>query len=623
MRKKGIIILLVFCLIFVIVAFFFRDYRIEKGLENIGSSIVGAKVEIDDFHFSLLKMECSWKRLQVANKKNPWKNILETDKASFDIETRPLFWKRIIINEMVLENVRQGTPRTTDGSLPKKPESGKGAAEPNIAVKAKQAIEKQFGAIPVFDLSGLGKKLKIDSLVNVENLLSVQGYEKLNLAADSSFDYWSSQLKIKTYQDRVSDLENQIKTLKLDKIKTVPELTSALDNINKINKEVKSLKKEVLNKHSSLTQTFTDLQNGLNAVEKDLKSDIERAKGLAQLKDLDVKDVSMLLFGDPVVNKTQQILDYVALGRKYLPTVKKLKGSEKEKSPPRLKGQNIIFPFHYRYPKFLIRKISLSGATAAGDTNQAYFISGILNGLTNEPVVYGRPTQFEIDLNRLEGNQYNVKGSLDHTAEIAHDSLWISANRFALGEVKLKKSKYFPQALKAKKGNISAAGFFIGDGIDLKLDVDASPVEFIFKQDSGDKITKIVKDVLTDLNRVTLTTQLKGDTTNYKMRLNSNVDQVLANRVKQTISQNLKQAQLQVENYVNAAVDKSRVKVETLVEKNKKTMLAELDAVKQTVEKKVEELEKKKKDVEKRIEDEKKKLENQAKNKLKSLFKKP
>jgi len=331
----------------------------------------------------------------------------------------------------------------------------------------------------------------------------------------------------------------------------------------------------------------------------------------------------MLLFGDPVVKKTQQILDYVALGRKYLPTVKKLNGTEKEKSPPRLKGQNIFFPFHYRYPKFLIRKVSLSGATAAGDTSQAYFATGILNGLTNEPSVYGKPTQFEIDLNRIAGNLYNIKGSLNHTTEIAYDSLWISAKRFALGEVKLKKSKYFPKALKAKKGNISAAGFFIGDGINLKLDVDASPVEFIFAQKKEDKITKIVKDVLTSLNRVTLTAQLKGDTTNYKMGLNSNIDRVLANKVKQTISQNLRQAQLQVENYVRAEADKNRKKVEALIEKNKKSMLAELDKAKQTVEKKVEEFEKKKKDVEKRIEDEKKKLENQAKNKLKNLFKKP
>jgi len=623
MRKKGIIYLFVIIAIFAVVAFFTRDHRIEKALESIGQTIVGAKVEIDNFHFSLLKMECSWDRLQIANKKNPWKNSLETGKASFDLETRPLFWKRVIIRELTLKNVLSGSPRTTDGSLPIKKTTSEKDRQPGIAKKAQKAIEKQFGSIPVFDLSGLGKKLKIDSLIDVNNLLSVQGYKKLNIAADSSFKYWGSQINTKDYQDRVKKLETEIKTLKLDKIKTVPELTSALQKINGINKEVKSLKDEVQNKHKALTQTFTDLQTGLKTAQSDLKKDIDRAKQLANLKELDVKDVSMLLFGEPVVNKTQQLLNYVALTRKYLPTIKKLKGTEKKKSPPRLKGQNIYFPFHYNYPKFLLRKAILSAATAAGDTTQAYFIDGIVNGLTNEPAIYRKPTQFEFDLKRIDGNQYNVKGSLDHTTEIAYDSLWASAKNFALGDVKLKKSKYFPQSVKAKKGNISLAGLFIGEGIDLKLNLDASPVKFIYEKKAEDKITKIVRDVLLGLNRVTLMAQLKGDKTNYKMRMNSNVDQVLANSVKQTIAKNLQKAQQQVEDYVTAEANKQRVKVEALIDKNKKNILSELDKTKQLVQQKFNEVEKKKKEVEDKIEKEKKKLENQAKKKLKSLFKKP
>ncbi len=133
----------------------------------------------------------------------------------------------------------------------------------------------------------------------------------------------------------------------------------------------------------------------------------------------------------------------------------------------------------------------------------------------------------------------------------------------------------------------------------------------------------IVRDVLLGLDRITLMAQLKGDTTNYKMRMNSNVEQVLANREKQTIAKNLQKAQQQVENYVTAEADKQRKKVEALIDKNKKTILSELDKTNQQVQKKVDEFEKKKKEVEDRIEQKKKKLSEQAKNKLKSLLKKP
>jgi len=623
MRKKGIIILIVIIVIFAVVAYFNRDHRIEKALEGISSSIAGAKVEIDNFHFSLFKLTCSWDRLQIADKNYPWKNVLETGRTSFVLETRPLFWKRIIIKEMMLENVRNGTQRATDGSLPEKKQPPKETAKPGMIAKASADIEKQLRDLPVFDLSGLSKKLKIDSLIDVNKLASVRGYKKLNLAADSSFKYWGSQVKTQTYLDRIDQLEKDIKSLQLDKIKDVAALTTALKKLDNIQKEINSLKNEVQDQHKALSQTLTELQNGIKSVQSNLKNDINRAKQLAHLKELDIKDISLLLFGAPVVNKTKKILNYVALGRKYLPTVKKLKGSKKADKPPRFKGQNIHFPFHYRYPRFLLRQAKLSAATAAGDTSQAYFINGSLNGLTNEPAVFGKPTNFTMELKRISGNQYEVTASLDHISEIAYDSLWVSAKNFALGEVELKKSKYFPSAVKAKKSDINLAGFFIGDGIDLKLNLTASPVTFIFQKKTTDKISKIVQEVLSGLNQLTLMTQLKGDASNYKMRMNSNVDKVLAGQVKRTLEKNLREAQRQVENYVRAEADKHRKQVEKLIDKNKKTIYAELDKAEKKVQEQVDKVEKKKKEVEERIEQEKKKLGDKAKNKLKDLFKKP
>lgn len=623
MRKKGILILVVIILIVAVVGYFTRDRRIEKMFENIGQSVAGARVEIDNFHFSVLKMECSWNRLQIADKNDPWKNVLEIGRASFDLETRPLFWRRVIVKEMILENVRSGTQRKTDGSIPKKPEPATASTEPGFFQKASASLQKQMGDLPVFDLSGLGKKLKIDSLVDINNLLTVQGYKKLELTADSSFKFWQSQLKTQTYLDRVNQLEQKMKTLKLDEIKDLNSLNNALTSMKDMQKEINSLRDEVGEKHSELTNTFNNLQTNFDNVKNSLKEDIDRAKQLASLKELDVKDVSLLLFGAPIVNQTEKVLGYVAIGRKYLPTVKKLKGTPKEKKPPRFKGQDIRFPFHYRYPKFLLRKAKLSAATAAGDTSRAYFVEGDLIGLTSQPEVYSKPTRFLMDLKKINGNLYEIKGSLDHITEIAHDSLWVSAKNFALGQVKLKKGKYFPSALQAKKGNVQLTGLFIGDNINFKMDVDAAPVEFIFDNPAKDKISQIVREVLMGLNRITLTAEMKGKQGDYKMRMNSNVDQVLANQVKQTIAKNLREAQQQVEDYVRAEADKRRVQVENLINEKRATVYAELDKAKQQVDEKKQEFDNKKKELDERIEQEKKKIEEQAKNKLRDMFKKP
>jgi len=621
MRKKGIIILIVIIAIVAVIAYFARDRYFERGLEKGLQAIVGAKVEVDNFHFSLLKMECSWDRIQIANKNDPWRNLLETGNASFDLEARPLFWRRVIIKEMILEDVRNGTKRETDGSLPKKAQPPVESEEPGMVEKAKIALEKQLGEVPIFDLSGLSKKLKIDSLVDVNNLAAVQAYDSLKVTTDSTFDYWKSQLDVKTYTTRVNELEKRIKSLQLEKIDDIKDITalaSLVKKLDDIRKETNALKKDVTEKHDALTQTFNDLQNQLKAAQTSLQDDIKRAQALAKLKDLDVKDVSMLLFGSTVVQRTEQLLDYVALGRKYLPTVKRMKGHKKEK-PPRLKGQDIHFPFHYRYPRFLLRHAKLSAATAAGDTSRAYFIEGTLDGLTNQPSVYGKPTRFKIDLMKVSANKYQILGSLDHTTDQERDSLWLKADNFGLGKVSLKKSKYFPQAVSAKKGNISLTGFFIGDKIDLKLKLDASPVTFAYENEAADRISKIVREVLSGLTQLKLNAKLTGEASDYKLSLNSNVDNVLANQVTQTLEKNLREAQQQVENYVRTEVDKKRKEVEAIINENRQKVYAEIDKTKQKVQQLTDEVDKQKN----QLEEKKKELEDKAKKKILNIFKKP
>jgi len=622
MRKKGIIILVVIIIIFAVFAFFTRDRYLERAVESIGQSIAGARVEIDRFHFSLFTLTCSWDRLQVADKNNTWFNIVETGRASFVIETRPLFWKRVIIKEMALENLRTGTRRSTDGFIPKKP-APPSDEEPGFADKAKAALAQQMKDMPVFDLSGLGKKLKIDSLVNVDNLASVQQYKKLKSYSDSTFAYWEKQADTKPYAERLAKLEGSIKSLNIDAIKDIAGLTEALKKLTDIQKEIKSLKGDVEGKYTTLTTTFTDIQTKLAEAKSGVQDDIKRAQQLAQLRDLDVKDVSLLLFGDPIVNKAEKLLDYVALGRKYLPYAKKAIHSEKESSPPRFKGQDIRFPFHYRYPEFLLRTAKFSAATAAGDTSRAYFLDGNLTGLTTEPGLYARPTRFSVNVKKISGNAYDISGSLDHTTDMMRDSLWLTAANFGLGEVTLKPSKYFPRAISARKGDVTLAGFFIGDDIDIKLNIAARPVTFTYETEARDRVSQVVREVLLAITDVTVSARMHGTGSDFSLGMNSNVDKVLSQQIKNTLEKNLRQAQQQVEEYVRAEADKRRKEVEALVDENKKKIYTEVEKLNQQVLSRVDEVEKRKKDLEKRIEDEKKKLEDKAKNKLNEFFKKP
>ncbi|GEM_PF-2512326 len=637
MRKSALILLGVMIIIAILLAYFVRDRLFENAIESGLEMVAGAKVEIDGFHFSIWGLSCSWNRMQIADKADPWKNIIETGPAGFDIEVRPLFWKKFIIREMHLENVRSGTARTTDGSLPPEPEPPEASQETSFIDQASASLKSQFGDLPILDLGALGKKLKVDSLINIQNLMTIQKYERLKVYTDSSLQYWDAQLKPAIYQERLQKLETEFKALNLnlDQVKDVATLTMTLNKLNELYKEIVSLKKDIEEKYTGATSLVKDLKTQLADLKGAIKDDIARAQELAKLKDMDVRDISLLLFGQPLIGKVDEVLGYVKLGRKYLPTAQKVFVSKKEPAPPRFKGQDIHFPFHYRYPRFLLRLARLSGANAAGDTARAYFFDGEVRGLTNQPSVYAKPTQFNLDLTRDLGNKYHLAGSLDHIGEIAYDTLWASARDFGLGKINLKSSKYFPEAIQANKGDISFTGYFMADKIALNLDLAASPVNFIFAEtQNAGTIAKIVRDLIVAINDIELNAQFKGQSPTYQLKLNSNIDNILTQKVSSLLKENIAKVRLQIEQFVQTEVDKRRQPLETKFNNFQQSLMAEMEKVKTNMLSRYQEIEAKKKEVEEKIEAEKnktqkkideesKKLQDKARDKLKNMLKRP
>ncbi|MBN1153393.1 TIGR03545 family protein [candidate division KSB1 bacterium] len=622
MRKKGLLYLVILLLLWAVFAYLFRDSALESLTEKTLQLIAGAKVEVDHFNFSLFDMKCSWDRLQIANKNNPWYNVIDVGYTSFDIETRPLFWKKVIINEMIMEDAKSGTRRETDGSLSRAERSELFTDKDGLVNRVKDALEKQFGELPVFDLKALRQKINVDSLIDIDQLSSVQGYERLMSTADSSLGYWRSQLDPDVYKKRINDLETRIQAVNIEGVRDITTLTTSLQNLNSIYEEVKTLREEVNSKHTAVESTYDTLQSQLGDMKERLNEDISEAQKMAKLQTIDVKDVGLMLFGQPAVNQFEKITEYIALARKYLP-MSQGADVEKEAKTPRFKGQNIYFPFKYTYPEFLVKNISVSAASAAGDTGMAYFLKGNLKGLTSQPYVYNNPTRFDLGLEKIGGREYNILGSFDHITEVARDSLWINAKNIALGEINLKTSKYFPQVLSTEEGDFALSGFFIDNFIKINADLEASDVNFLFDETATDQVSRLVQDVLSGLSTLVIDANLIGESSDYKLNMKSNVDNVLGNQIKGILDKNLQEARQQVETYIRNQVDEKRNQVEQLINSSKKTFYAEFENAREKVLEKYNEIEQKKKEIEQRIEEEKAKAKEKGVDAIKDLIKRP
>ena len=115
-RWKGIIVIAVIIIIFVVLSFIFTDTWLEKQLEDFGSSVVGAKVEIDNLDLSITEVKIAWSRIQVTHPQHTMKNMFETELCEFDMEFWPLLRKKIIIEDFLIQGFKTFTDRETDGA---------------------------------------------------------------------------------------------------------------------------------------------------------------------------------------------------------------------------------------------------------------------------------------------------------------------------------------------------------------------------------------------------------------------------------------------------------------------------------------------------------------------------
>jgi uncharacterized protein (TIGR03545 family) len=89
-------------------------------VEERASLFNRAKVEIEDLDIGILRPGVTIRGLAMANADNPWRNMVEVGDIEISVSALPLFSKKVIIDEMVMENVQVNTERKTSGELPRR-----------------------------------------------------------------------------------------------------------------------------------------------------------------------------------------------------------------------------------------------------------------------------------------------------------------------------------------------------------------------------------------------------------------------------------------------------------------------------------------------------------------------
>jgi len=621
LRKKGVISLVIFIALIVALTFIFTDSWLEHTMESAGSSIVGAKVEFDGVDFSLLHLRMRWQRLQVTDPKDTWKNLFETGKTEFALELEPLLTKKIIIDNLQLEGLRFSTKRETDGKLPEKP--SKPEEKSKVVLAVQNELEKATAKMPVMNLQQYSRKVNVDSLWKMIDLRSPQKIDSLKKEYEQKYANWENRLQTLPTEKELKGLQSQIEGIQVDQIKTVNDFQTALAKANRIYKEADSLNKNFKKIKSDFQTEIAQIKTSPDVVKQWINQDYQRALQLAHLPEISVKNVADILFGRQIINKVQAVSGYVGTARYYMEKVKSTQPKKKE-SPPRLKGQDIYFSSKRNWPKFWIKQISLSGVAM----NEVQ-LAGNVKDVVSSQAVIGKPTTFAVNGTRRDQAALKVDGTFDYLGEKPTETINVNFQNMPMSNIKLSDSPILPYKFQQGSGRVNSMLQFQGSDFLADVKFVASGVRFDYSDKPvglNPRLVEITRSIAEAINTINVQAVAKRTGDKFSFSINSNLDNLIYNKMKEIVSGEVEKARQQLEQRVRAEVEKYQKNLEALTAQKKQELQSRLDLAQAEIQKRTDEIQAKRKEIEDRIEQEKKKLqknlENQAKDKLKDLFKK-
>lgn len=604
MRKNFVFFVLIPVLVLLAVVYFFIDGWVESGLEAAGESLVGAKVEIDRVHLSLFPLGLRWDRMQVANPKDPWKNVFETGGVAFAMDAGQLLRSKIIIETMEVNDLILGTRRKTDGSLPGHAAAAGAPATSMFTDMARQALERTIEPTPVFNLENLRRGFNPDSLVRSLDLATLRHLDTLKAGLAATSRQWQNTLAdIETTKTRLRDLEVRVRAIDPAGLNSVDRIVTAIGTVESGIATVNDARKTFDTRKTSITGDVQRLAGSVRQVDGIVRDDFRRLMAMARLPDLNTAGISRLLVGQEMVQRAMTYLSWVDFARSNIRRYTPEPAFEK---PVRFRGQDIRFPVERHYPKLWIKKILVSGGTGQKTDDDFVRASGEVHHVTDNQTVTGVPMTVALKGTEGGGRSFTLSALFDRRKEIPFDEYAATLGGVPLSEFRLGKSDFLPARIVDARMTSGVTITVPGDRFDARATFALSGFTVAFDRESRNLVERLVREVLQGIGGFDAGLRLWNTGGTFDLAFTTNLDDQLAARVREVLGAELAKLQNELRARLDALVAQKRREVERLVADKE----AELEKTLQTYETLINEktafMEAKKKELTDRLEKEKK-----------------
>lgn len=532
-RWQGLIAFVVVVCSITMLWLFFLDSFVKRMVEQVGTSMVGAEVDLVAADVKLFPLGITLNGLQVTNPEEPALNSLECARIAFSLDSLNLLRRKMIVKEMAVEGVRFDTKRARPGRVPKPPE--------------KKPQEKSSSLSLSFSMPDAKKILETEQLESPK-LIEAAGAD---LARGQ--DQWQRRMNELPDRAAVDAYQARIQKIKQSRKSGIAGLAGELGEVRTLTRDLEQELERLTKSRAAFSADLASAQKLVAEMQEAPMKDVRRLRDKYGISASGLQNMSQALFGDSIGSWVRtSLLWYNRLQPIFRSEVAK-KGDKQVVKPLRGRGVDIRFKESRPLPDFLISRTAVSAELDAGT------FAGAIRNITPEQQVLGSPLTFSFSGEKLKTAQaMKLTGALNHVAPSkTEDTAQFALHGYRVKDLALSGSKDLPIKLQNGQLDLDLQARQTEEAITGKLVVKVRDAHLSAESgNASGPLAAAIRDSLSKVSQFTLTADLTGTPENFEVKITSDLDRVLKDSVGRVVQEQTARLEKDLKAAVLAKTDK-------------------------------------------------------------------